>query len=279
MSLDTVLDLLRCPVCEGVLALDAGSVGCAQGHRYDLARQGYLNLLGRPAPANADTQDMVAARSRFLGAGHYAPVSDAVRDGVSEVLPVAGAPRVLEVGAGTGHYAARLLDDLDGRGVALDVSVAAARRAARAHPRLGAVVADVWTTLPLPDRSVDVVLAVFAPRHPSEFARVLPPGGVAVVVTPDPEHLAGLREELGLLDIEPAKQERLAASMPAELVPRTRRRVRFAVELDETAVGDLVAMGPNAFHTDPTGLRDRVRHLALPLEVEVAVSVGAWSRR
>lgn len=279
MSLETVLDLLRCPVCRGPLAPDAGSVGCTRGHRYDVARQGYLNLLGRSAPANADTPDMVDARSRFLAAGHYDPVSAAVHASTAELLAARGEPAVLEVGAGTGHYGARLLTDLGGRGLALDVSVPAARRAARAHPRMGAVVADVWSTLPVPDGSVDVVLAVFAPRHPAEFARVLRPGGVVVVVTPDPEHLAGLREELGLLDIEPAKQERLAASMPVELVERPRRQLRFPLTLGEATLGDLVAMGPNAFHTDPAGLRARVQQLTLPLEVDVAVSVSAWSRR
>jgi 23S rRNA (guanine745-N1)-methyltransferase len=52
---------------------------------------------------------------------------------------------VVDVGAGTGHHLAAVLDALTAHhGVALDVAKAAARRAARAHPRAAAVVCDVW---------------------------------------------------------------------------------------------------------------------------------------
>ncbi len=113
---------------------------CASGHAYDLARQGYLNLLGRSAPANADTPSMLAAREHVLSSGAYEPLADALTDAA------AGAQSVLDVGAGTGYYLAHLMDRGAVRGVALDVSVAACRRAARAHERLGA-----WWRMPGPN--------------------------------------------------------------------------------------------------------------------------------
>lgn len=279
MSIDAVLDLLRCPLCGKPFALLERSVRCPTGHSFDLAKQGSLNLLGRAAPQHADTAAMVAARSRFLATGSYDAISDAVREVVADARVQVQPPRVLEVGAGSGYYAARLLEQTRGRGLALDISPYAARRAARAFPRLGAVVADVWAPLPVPDQALDVVLAVFAPRNPAEFARVLAPNGLVVVVTPEPAHLYELREALRLLEIEPGKGDRLAAAMPDELEPRTRRECRYRVHLGGATLVDLVAMGPNAFHRRPEQIRAQVQALALPLAVTVAVRVSAWRRR
>ncbi|HEX8496861.1 MAG TPA: rRNA (guanine-N1)-methyltransferase, partial [Actinomycetales bacterium] len=74
-----VVGLLRCPVCADGFEL-RDSLTCSQGHAYDVARQGYVNLLGAAAPGTADTADMVRAREQFLGAGHYARLSDLVAE-------------------------------------------------------------------------------------------------------------------------------------------------------------------------------------------------------
>jgi 23S rRNA (guanine745-N1)-methyltransferase len=278
-----VLDLLRCPLCGAPFTDVGGGVRCASGHRFDLARQGYLNLLGGPPPRHADTAAMVAARERFLGAGGYRPVAEALlaaaRDGLETARDgVLSAPALLEVGAGTGYYTAALLDGLGGRGLALDISVAAARRAARAHPRVAAVVADVWTPLPLADAAVDVLACVFAPRNPREFARVLRPDGVLVVVTPLPQHLQELRAPLGLLEVEEDKQDRLAGALSAQFDPLGAAELRYAASWSAPTVVDLVAMGPNAFHVDPDALVERVAALTEPVPVTVAVSVTTWLR-
>jgi 23S rRNA (guanine745-N1)-methyltransferase len=276
-----LLDLLRCPRCDLAFTDEGTSVRCASGHRFDLARQGYLNLLQSPPPQHADTPEMVAARERFLGGGAYRPVADglvgAVRSGLVALRGAApGAPAVLETGAGTGYYLAALLDALGGRGLALDISPAAARRAARAHPGVAAVVADAWARLPVVDARLDVVTSVFAPRNPGEFARVLKPDGLLVVVTPLPEHLAELRRALGLLDVEPDKQERLAGSLAAAFAPLEEQQVRYAVSWDAPVVVDLVAMGPNAFHLSAAELAERMGGLPVPVPATVAVSVATW---
>ncbi len=185
MSLSRALDLLSCPRCGSAVTLGSGTVVCRDGHTWDVARQGYVNLLGRAEPANADTTAMLAARSRVLAAGLFDPVAAAIRAALT------GRPRVLEVGSGTAYYLLRALgDDDSGVGIALDVSKAAARLAAKADPRIAAVVADVWRRLPIQDHCLDAVLCVFAPRNLAEFARVLRPDGRLVVATPNPEHLS-----------------------------------------------------------------------------------------
>ena len=66
MPIDQVLDLLCCPRCLEGLTRQDGSVVCTAGHAFDLARQGYLNLLGRAATISAVSAFAGAARpSKF----------------------------------------------------------------------------------------------------------------------------------------------------------------------------------------------------------------------
>ncbi len=257
------LDWTRCPNCHEPLAPEGRTLRCGNAHSYDLARQGYVNLLGHAAPANADTPDMLDARARFLGAGHYDPIADAVSDAVV-------GDRIVEVGAGTGFYLAHCLDRHPAaEGLATDVSVAAGRRAARSHPRAAAIVADTWAGLPLRDGSVDTMLCVFAPRNPAEFARVLRPGGRLVVAQPLPEHLAGLRARYGLLGVGEGKTERLGAAFPG-WDAASPVEVRRQADLTADEVRDLIAMGPNAFHGPAGEVHDD--------EVGIAVEVVVFAR-
>lgn len=235
---------LRCPVCGAPLHLEHRSLDCPGRHSFDVAKQGYVNLLGHGVPAHADTPEMVAARDRFLSAGHYDPITNAVAHAVRD------ARRILEVGAGTGHHLARVLDHTpSAQGMAADISVPACRRSAKAHPRMASVVADTWAGLPLLDGAVDTVLCIFAPRNPTEFARVLTAGGRVVVVLPRPDHLRELRATHGLLDIGEDKVERLTQSVRGHLEIISTFDVDFDASLTGAEVNDLIGMGPNAFHS------------------------------
>jgi 23S rRNA (guanine745-N1)-methyltransferase len=121
-------------------------------------------------------------------------------------------------------------------GLALDVSKFAARRAARAHSRVGAVVCDVWRRLPVRTGSAALVLDVFAPRNGAEIARVLHPDGTLALVAPTDRHLAELVEVLGLLTVDPRKQEHLDVALGPHL-ELVRSEVReFSMTLDQAAV-------------------------------------------
>jgi len=263
--LDAAIGLLACPVCGSQFRRVERVLQCTMRHSFDIARQGYVNLLGRKPPHNADTPDMIAARERFLSGGHYSPIRDAV---------VAACPpreSVIEVGAGTGYYLSGVVAARRPTGhLALDVSVAAVRRAAAAG--LAAAVADTWAGLPVADACAGTVLCVFAPRNPAEFDRVLRPGGRVVVVTPQPGHLAGLRHDLGLLDIPVDKEDRLDESLAAAgLRLASRTAVRFDRTLTPHEVADLVGMGPNAFHHRST-LTDGAGGASSTIDVAVDIS-------
>jgi 23S rRNA (guanine745-N1)-methyltransferase len=281
-ALDDALPLLRCPTCGASLARAADAVRCEAGHSFDVARQGYLSLVGggrgggggRAASAPAgDSPDMVAAREAFLGAGHFQPLATALGDLLEHGFDGSGA--LADLGAGTGWYLARLLDRFPAAtGLALDVSKPALRRAARAHPRAAAVACDAWGPLPLRDGAAAAVVNVFAPRNASEIARVLRSDGAALIVTPAPDHLRELVGPLGLIGVDPDKEARLAQQIATALEPVERRDLSWRLRLDHDGARAAAAMGPSAFHVPEAELDELVGRLPQRLDVTAAVTIS-----
>ena len=262
---------------------------CARGHAFDIARQGYVSLLtpGRRAHPG-DTAQMVLARSAFLAARHYGGLARELARTVAAVLslpsgsetgpPAAEVPGcVADVGAGPGYYLAAVLDELPGRaGLAIDASRFALRRAARAHQRIGAVAADAWRDLPVADGAAAAVLNVFAPRDGAQLRRILHPAGRLVVVTPEPAHLGELVEALGLLVVDPRKDERLAATLSPHFDLVQRRHYGTVLALDHAAVAAAVAMGPSSRHAAADVLAGQIGRLPSPLPVTVSVTISVF---
>ncbi len=272
-----VLGYLRCPHCAGRLALSGDVVRCDAGHAFDVARQGYVSLLpGTPRAARGDTAEMLVARDAFIGAGHLEPLGSAL---VKAAGHVAAEGCVLDLGAGSGWQLARVLDALPERhGVALDVSSAALRRAARAHPRIGAAGCDIWGALPVRDAAAALALNVFAPRNGAETTRVLAPGGLLAVVTPTERHLEELVGPLGLLGMGVHKRERLRRELGGLLEHVSSEVREWRMVLTPADLEALARMGPSAFHLDPAKLRARIEALPEPVEAGASVTVTVWRR-
>ncbi|NSC22213.1 methyltransferase domain-containing protein [Streptomyces albus subsp. chlorinus] len=274
---ETLTGVVRCPVCQDRLEAAERSLRCPRRHTFDVARQGYVSLLsGGKRTVNADSAAMVQARTEFLASGHYAPLTDALaRTAASLGLPEDAT--VLDAGAGTGHYLAAVLEALPGAvGLALDASPYALRRAARAHPRAGAASWDVWRPFPVRNGCVDVVLNVFAPRNGAEFHRVLRPGGALLVVTPTGRHLHELRSRLGLLEIDPDKEERLERTLSGHFVRESYETLEYTAWMSARDVESLAFMGPAARHVEPEELRTRVAALGERVEVTASFGVAVY---
>ncbi|MDO4631470.1 MAG: methyltransferase domain-containing protein [Corynebacterium sp.] len=251
------------------------------GHPYDVARQGYVTLAsGAGLRYSGDDLSMIQARETFLSHGHFAPFVEKVSTTVEQVfddihLPDDAQPVITEVGAGTGYYLSHVLDSIEGaRGIGIDVSVPAAKLLARCHPRVGAVVADVWSTMPILDASIDAIIVVFAPRNASEFARILKPEGEVIVVTPNQGHLAELRQPLGIIDIEKGKLERMIAQASGHLVPAADpETIEFEMQLDQQSIATQIGMSPSARHIHPDILAERIATLPDSMVVTAKASV------
>lgn len=270
-----VIDVLRCPVCDGTVDLD-GSVRCGNGHSFDVARQGYVNLLTRAAAGTADTAAMVAARAEFLAAGHYDEIVNTVAETASGLLGSGLDPLIVDSGAGTGHWLAAVLNRTpDARGLALDSSKYAARRAARAHERVGAAVCDTWHHLPVADGVAFLVLDVFAPRNAAEFSRVLRPDGALLVVTPTGDHLAELVDGYGLLTIDEHKDARLERNLAGHFDLVGRDDVTTRLRLTPDDLRRLVRMGPSAWHVTDGKLDARPKD-GSPITATASVAISVY---
>ena len=275
--LSHIVDILADPNDGTALsgADDFSRLVSESGHSFDVAKQGYVTLAaGAGLRHKGDDMDMVNARETYLAMGHFAPfveaVTGAVQDGLDSASLAESTPAsLLEVGAGTGYYLAHTLDSIaEARGVGLDISPHAAKHLAKCHPRVGAVVADVWERLPIQDESVDAISVVFAPRNPAEFQRVLAPGGQVIVLTPGAGHLDELREPLGILGVEEGKVERMYEQAEGFLEQAADPvDISFPIELDKASVAAQVGMSPSARHISAGELAERMAALPPTLTV------------
>ena len=261
MVWETCEGLLLCPVCREPLRQVGHTIRCPQSHSFDLARQGYVHLLladGKLPEILGDAKEMVRARHRFLTSGAYDPLSERINRTVlwhvEERGMVERTLNLLDVGCGEGTYLSRLQAFLAERleiplcVYGMDIAKEAVRMAARDHGGIHFFVASVRRRLLFPDDSIDVLLNVFAPRDPDEFNRVLDPEGILVVAIPGPDHLAGLREEFELLDLEEDKEKGVVEQFGPHFPNVERHPVVYALELSGDRVRDLVRMTPNYWH-------------------------------
>lgn len=275
--LSHAIGCLVCPVCGADLTVGDGYVRCTANHSFDIARQGYVNLLpgGAQRPGTADTAEMVQARAAFLADGHFDPLAALLADRVAALT--GGSGWILDAGAGTGHYLAAVLDRCpQAAGLAIDISKFAARRAARAHQRIAAVVADLWAPLPVRSGVAHAIINVFAPRHGPEFHRVLRAGGALVVVTPTARHLHEVVRPLRLLSVDEDKARQVDAALGDRFSVADRQQLDVGLELSHPAVETLVRMGPSAWHHGPVDVRRRLTDLPDPLAVTASFTISTY---
>lgn len=259
--------MLICPICsEALHQLDNG-VQCPQGHRFDRARQGYLNLLPVQHKKSRDPGDnaaMVEARRRFLDAGHYAPLARRLAELAAERSP----SRWLDIGCGEGYYTARLAEALPAAdGYALDISREAVKRACRRAPQLTWLVASM-ARIPLADASCDLLASVFSPLDWQEASRLLAPGGGLLRMGPTREHLLELRGRL-YDEVRDYDDEKHLALIPPGMQLAHSETLSYPLQLDSAeARADLLAMTPHGWRANA---ERRAKVIEEPFEVRVAI--------
>lgn len=196
--------IAACPVCHQPLGVADRELWCGNGHRFDKAREGFVNLL-RPGKSRkaviGDDAQMVADRRRFLDRGHYRVLSEGIAELVRDLHQESPLQSLLDVGCGEGSFTAAMLDALPADDspsptrMAFDISRPAMKVTARRIPQALSCVASV-IEMPVLHHSVDLLTSIMAPLHETEFGRVARPGGRIVVVSPGDSHLAELRQVL-----------------------------------------------------------------------------------
>ena len=178
-----------CPVCRTKLFALPSQLKCLKGHSFDVAKQGYVNLLLDNAhnKRHGDDKLMVKSRTDFLEKGYYEPLRKAVCDVVGI------GHNVLDSGCGEGYYTEAIARCNSVCGI--DISKDALKVAAKRCETVSFAVASIGD-IPLKNGSRDVIVNIFAPDNPDEFSRVLCDGGRLINVQPMERHLFGLKSAI-----------------------------------------------------------------------------------
>jgi len=236
-----------CPICGQPLTKGDRAWSCAQRHSFDIAKQGYVNLLPvqqKHSLHPGDTREQVLARRAFLDAGYYAPIAQAL---CAMAAPLRGP--ILDVGCGEGYYAAKLAAALDTELTGLDISKEAVRCAAARYKQASWLCATA-AKLPVADGSVGVLTSLFALTVPGEFHRVLRSDGAFFQVLAAEDHLLQLKSV-----IYPTLTHKEKDTVPQ--VPGFRleesRSVRFTFTVEGAQVQNLLSMTPHVYRISKEG--------------------------
>lgn len=260
--------VLLCPLCGETLMREERSFRCPAGHAFDLARQGYVNLLPvtqKHSLHPGDTKEQVAARRNFLEAGFYAPIARAVCDALPQ-----DCESLLDVGCGEGYYTAQAAARLPGAQVwGLDISKDAVRLGAGKYKPIR-FLCGTAAHLPFPGGSFRALMSLFALTIPEEFHRVLVPGGIFVQVLAAEDHLLGLKRI-----IYPELLHREKDSVPAlpgfRLLSST--PVRFSFTVEGAQIGNLLSMTPHFWRITKDGAARLAGTERLTDEASILVNV------
>lgn len=268
---------IACPLCRAPLIRTPKVWACVNRHTFDVAREGYVNLLPvqqKASKAPGDSAESLAARRAFLAAGHYAPLRSAITRLLAPLAPRA----LIDIGCGEGWYTSAF-PDVAREVVGLDIAKPAVRMAAKAYgvscPEITWLVGS-GASLPVDDGALDAATCLFTQLHVDELHRALVAGGHVLVVTPAADHLAALRRRLFETLVEHQPEKFIAGFEPRfELM--LHESVRAELSLDNGSLRQLLAMTPYVWKAKP---ERRAALEALPrLDTTAAFSLLLFRKR
>jgi len=268
---------LACPLDDLPLHAHERSFVCANGHSFDVARQGYLHLLPvqqKRSKFPGDSVEMIAARQRFLAAGFYDRIADQLVETLRSRVQLNNASCLLDAGCGEGFYLecmhkAFLAEDIQPGLVGLDISKSAIIAAARCNKDITWLVASNKQP-PLMPASVDVIVCMFGFPVFDAFKKILKPGGKLLLIEAGPQHLIELRKiiyteikQAGLPDLKAAEQQGFELLAQDSLSYKT-------ASLGKEQIADLLLMTPHMFRASQEG---KQRAAALD-QIELTVDIS-----
>lgn len=277
------MSIFICPICQSPLVPAADTWRCDGSlnpkntcHPFDVARQGYVNLLPvqqKKSKAPGDSSHSILARKRFLAAGYYKPLQDLLCEQIQSILPQDEARKNkesvtwLDIGCGEGYYTEAIAQTkgID-RLIAADISKAAVlevAKASKAAKRLWleadklddskATIYPIVTSaahLPLSNNSLMGISSIFSPILPTAFNDVLQQGGYVVIAKPDISHLASVREAL-FDEVREHNSDKFLTELAPFFDLLETHKVSTELSLSEQALADLLTMTPYAYRAQP----------------------------
>ena len=260
---------LICPICGNILTREGKQWRCEKSHSFDIARQGYVNLLPvqqKHSLHPGDTREQVLSRRSFLESGAYAPIVETV----CELAKTHGAHGdILDVGCGEGYYGTRVAEALGSELTGLDISKEAVRCAA-AQYKSARWICGTASHLPVESHSAGLLMSMFALTLPEEFRRVLAEDGVFIQVLAAQDHLMGLKSiiypEILL------KEKDSVPELPGFRLEET-RALSFEFTAEGEQIQNLLSMTPHFWRISAEGAARLAETKLLKDRASVVVNV------
>ncbi len=240
-----------CPICQVPLKQHLPSKGyyCENKHHFDMAKEGYLNLLPvqhKKSKQPGDSRAMMRARRNFLEAEFYLPMAKAVATLIDKYRSENAPMRILDMGCGEGYYSRQVeahclnSETLDLHGI--DIAKNAIFAAAKKQPNAHFIVASN-KRLPYADSYFDLILRVYAPSNDAEINRLLKDNGFLLTVTPGPRHLWQLKEFI----YKKVNEHTITVDLPEGFEEIDSQRISYTIQPDQDNRMALLQMTPFAW--------------------------------
>lgn len=267
-----------CPICQSPLRQHQPSKGffCENKHHFDMAKEGYLNLLPvqhKKSKQPGDSREMMRSRRNFLEAGFYQPLAQAVAKLIDQYSAERQVMRILDMGCGEGYYSRQVADlcqsreklDLHGIDIAKNAILAAAKK----QPDARFIVASN-KSLPYVDHYFDLIMRIYAPSNDIEIKRLLKSDGLLLTVTPGARHLWQLREFI----YPEVREHSPDVELPEGFSPVESQRLSYSITPDQEQRMALLQMTPFAWRASGQVRSQIQRANELEIETDFVITLA-----
>ncbi|WP_305908083.1 23S rRNA (guanine(745)-N(1))-methyltransferase [Methylomarinum sp. Ch1-1] len=270
-----------CPICQSPLQQHLPSKGyyCENKHHFDIAKEGYLNLLPvqhKKSKEPGDSRAMMRSRRSFLEAGFYQPLAQTITALIDQHRTVQPPMHILDMGCGEGYYSRQIEalcqhpEQLDLHGI--DIAKNAILAAAKKQPNAHFIVASN-KRMPYADHYFDLIVIVYAPANDAEVVRLLKTDGLLLTVTPGPRHLWQLKEFI----YKEVKEHKVEIDLPEGYEQIDSRRLSYTITPDQEHRMALLQMTPFAWRAKGE-IQSRIQR-AQDLEIETDFIITLATKR
>ena len=260
-----------CPICRQALQQVKNSYQCDNGHNFDCAKEGYVNLLvvqQKKSKNPGDNKTMIVARKSFLDKGYY----DIIIDPCKKLIADLGYENsnLLDIGCGDGYFTQQIIGPLNfQRAYALDISKDAIKIAAKRHKQINWLVAS-GVNIPIEKSHIDVILKINAPLNYEVAANLLNQNGIIISITPGSQHLYEFKQL-----IYQTPQTHQAEEAPAQFKSIKKIELEGKICLtNNTDIQNLFVMTPYYWNAS-TATKEKVATVDR-LETQIAFTINVW---
>lgn len=275
-----VLSLLSCPHCNSSMEYNGKSILCTNNHCFDLAKQGYVNLLTHGIKTKYDKELFLARKSLHM-MGFYEPLDKAISTLITPLFKDLSRPlRIIDAGCGEGSHLVRIKENLltslgrEPLGIGIDIAKEGIQLAARSYKRIFWSVGDL-ARCPFADKQFDILLNILSPANYGEFTRILTPEGIILKVIPAPDYL----KELRMIYFEEPEKQDYSNDPTLELFRQQLdllkiESLRYSVTLKAEQISSLIQMTPLSWGADEKAKSRVLAHNSLEVTVDLMILLG-----